>query len=102
MVTDKQRRIDIIHDVHEGLGNNVKAVAMSSHLGTTSPYQKVLSRFYWYTILLVHDFIVNDVVDYVKGCDNCQKHLSMPKKFKEESKNAAVPSEFMKQIGVDI
>ena len=95
MVTDKQRRIDIIHDVHEGLGNNVKAVAMSSHLGTTSPYQKVLSRFYWYTI-------VNDVVDYVKGCDNCQKHLSMPKKFKEESKNAAVLSEFMKQIGVDI
>ena len=44
VVTDKQRRIDIIHDVHEGLGNNVKAVAMSSHLGTTSPYQKIYTN----------------------------------------------------------
>ena len=26
VVTDKQRRIDIIHDVHQGLGNNVKVV----------------------------------------------------------------------------
>ena len=90
VVTDKQRRIDIIHDVHQGLGNNVKAVAMSSHLGRTSTYQKVLSRFYWYTI-------VNDVADHIKGCDNCQKHLSMPKKVKEELKNIAVPSEVMKQ-----
>ena len=95
MVTDKQRRIDIIHDVCQGLGNNVKAVAMSSHLGRTSTYQKVLSRFYWYTI-------VNDVADHIKGCDNCQKHLSMPKKVKEELKNTAVPSEVMKQIKVDI
>ena len=36
LVTEKQRRTDIIHDVHQGLGNNVKAVAMSSHLGRTS------------------------------------------------------------------
>ena len=60
VVTDKQRRIDIIHDVHQGLGNNVKAVALSSHLGKTSNYQKVLSRFYWYTI-------VSDVGDCIKG-----------------------------------
>ena len=38
----------------------VTAVAMSSHLGRTSTYQKVSSRFYWYTI-------VNDVADYIKG-----------------------------------
>ena len=95
VVTDKQRRIDIIHDVHQGLGNNVKAVAMSSHLGRTSTYQKVSSRFYWYTI-------VSHVADYVKGCDNCQKYLSMPKKVNEELKGIAVLSEMMKQIGVDI
>ena len=95
MVTDKQGKIDIIYDPHQELGNNVKAVAMSSHLGRTSTYQKVLSRFYWYTI-------VNDVADHIKGCDNCQKHLSMPKKVKEELKNTAVPSEVMKQIKVDI
>ena len=39
------------------------------------------------------------MADYIKGCDNCQKYLSMPKK---ELKNIAVPSEVMKQIGVDI
>ena len=68
VVTDKQRRIDIIHDIHQGLDNNVKLVAMSSHLGRTSTYQKVSRQFYWYAI-------VNDVEDYIKGCDNCQKHL---------------------------
>ena len=95
LVTDKQRRIDTIHDVHQGLGNIVKAVAMSSHLGRTYTYQKVSSRFYWYTI-------VNDVADYIKGCDNRQKYLSMPKNVKKELKNIAVPSQVMKQIGVDI
>ena len=75
MVTDKQGKIDIIHDPHQELGNSVKAVAMSSHLGRTSTYQKVSSRFYLYTI-------VCDVADYIKGWDNCQKHLPMPKKGK--------------------
>ena len=42
------------------------------------------------------------MADYIKGCDHCQKHLSMLKKFKEELKNIAVLSEAMKQIGVDI
>ena len=58
VVTDKRRRIDIIHDVHQGLGNNIKAFAMSSHLGKTSTYQNVSSRFYWYIIF-------NDVADYI-------------------------------------
>ena len=67
-VTDKQRRVDTIHDVRQGLGNNVKAVTMSSHLGRTFTYQKALSRFYWYTI-------VNDLADYIKDCNNCEKHF---------------------------
>ena len=98
VITDKQRRIDIIHDVHQELDNNVKAVAMSWYLGRTSTYQKVSSRFYWYTI-------VKNMADYIKGCNNCQKHWSMPKKKnnnKEELKNIAVPLEVVKQIGVDI
>ena len=48
-VRDKQRRIDIIHDVYQELGNTVKTVPISSHLGRTFTYQKVSSRFYWYT-----------------------------------------------------
>ena len=68
---------------------------MSSHLGRTSTCQDVSSRFYWYTI-------VSDLAEYIKGCDNCQRHLLMPKKVKEELKNIAISSEVMKQIGVDI
>ena len=48
-VRDKQRRIDIIHDVHQELGNTVKTLPILSHLGRTFTYQKVSSRFYWYT-----------------------------------------------------
>ena len=42
------------------------------------------------------------MADYIKDCDNCQKHLSMPKKVKKELKNIAIPSEVIKQIGADI
>ena len=60
VVADKQRRIDIIHDVHQGLDNNLKAGAMSSHLGRTSTFQKVSSRFYWYTVVNdVHKFVTD-------------------------------------------
>ena len=41
------------------------------------------------------------MADYIKGCDSCQKHLSMTKKVKEELKNIVAPSEVMKQIGVN-
>ena len=76
VVTDKQRRIDIIHDVCQDLGNNVKAVAMSSHLGRTSTYQKVSSRFYWFTI-------VSDVADYIKAAIFPKTFISAKKKVEE-------------------
>ena len=68
---------------------------MSKHLGRTSTYQKISNEFYWYTI-------VSYVADYIKSCNNYQKHFSRPKKVKQELKNIAVPSEVMKQIGVGI
>ena len=39
VVTDKLRRTDIIHDVHQGSGNSVKGVTISSHLRRTSTNQ---------------------------------------------------------------
>ena len=51
VVTSKQHRIDIIYDIDRGLGNNIRAVAMSSHLGRTSTYQKVSRWFYWHNIV---------------------------------------------------
>ena len=76
MVTDKQGKIDIIYDPHQELGNNVKAVAMSSHLGRTSTYQKVSSRFYWFTI-------VSDVADYIKAAIFAKTFISAKKKVEE-------------------
>ena len=66
------------------------------------------SKLHWKIFMWLHKVIVDVVVIYyyVKKWLNLRskkkKHLSMPKKVKEELKNIAVPSEVMKQIGVDI
>ena len=49
VTVDEQCPRDIMHNVYQGLGDYVKAVALSSHLGRTSTYQKNNSSF-----LLVH------------------------------------------------
>ena len=69
VIRDEQGRRDIIHDVHQGLGDNTKAVGLSSHLRRTSSYQKTTSYFYWYMIVI-------DVANYVKVCTKFQRHLA--------------------------
>ena len=93
-IIDEQRRRYIIHDFHEGLGDNAKAIALSSHLGKTSTYQTMTSRFYWYTI-------VTDVAEYIKSI-KCQRHLAILNNVKHELKSIPVSSNVMKQIGVDL
>ena len=44
VITDEKRRKDIIYDLHEGLGDNIRAAAMGSHLGRTSTQEKVSNR----------------------------------------------------------
>ena len=58
VITCKNRQRDIVHDVHEGLGDSAKAAAMGSHRGRTSTYE-IISE-----ILLVN--ISNDVANYRK------------------------------------
>ena len=41
VIIDEQRRRDITHDIHQGVDDNGKTVASSSHLGSTSTYQKI-------------------------------------------------------------
>ena len=81
-------RVEEIHD-------SVKAVALSSHLGRTSTYQKITTRFYWYTT-------VDDVAEYIKSCTKCQRHPAMPNNVKQELKSIPVLSNVMNQIGVDL
>ena len=77
VITDKNRQMDIIRSVHNGLGENVKAKAMSSHPGRTSTHEKIKARFYWYTMY-------DDVANYVKRCDRCQKQRSIPKDTQQQ------------------
>ena len=95
IIIDEQGGRDIIHNIHQDLVDNAKAFALSLHLGRTSPYQKTISRFYWYTI-------VSDVAEYIKCCTKCQRHLTMSNNVKQELKSFFVPSNAMKQIGVDL
>ena len=81
-------RVEEIHD-------SVKAVALSSHLGRTSTYQKITTRFYWYTT-------VNGVAEYIKSCTECQRHLAMLNNVKQKLKSISVTSNVMKRIDVDL
>ena len=46
-VFEVQRRTVIIHDVHEGIGENSTAKALAAHRGRQSTYQKNYKRFFW-------------------------------------------------------
>ena len=81
--------------MHQGLGENVKAVTLAVHYGRSATYEKVTDRFYWYTIY-------DDVDNFVKNCLRCQKQASMPKCSGNKLSSVPVPSKVMKQIGVDI
>ena len=85
VITSKERQQCIIHDVHEGLGSVPKARAMAAHRGRETTYQKIAERFFWYNI-------VNDVLDYIKKCDTCQKHKAMPKVTSQDLHSIPVPS----------
>ena len=42
-----ERRTAIIHDVHEGIGENSMVKALAAHRGRESTYQKISERFFW-------------------------------------------------------
>ena len=91
---EKQRQ-QIIRDVHQGIGDNCKAKAMASHRGRDTTYQKCSERFFWHNMR-------GDIAEFVKRCETCQKHGKMEKSIAPELQSVPVPSEVMKQIGIDI
>ena len=95
VIKSKEERQQIISDVHQGIGDNCKAKVMASHRGRDSMYQKCSERFFWHNML-------GDVAEFVKRCEICQKHGKMEKLISPELQIVPVPSEVMKQIGIDI
>lgn len=95
VIFDNDRKKIIIHDIHEGLGDNPKAKALAAHRGRESTYQKLAERFYWHNM-------IDDVKEYIKSCQNCQQQGKMFKKISPELQSIPIPSKVMNQIGVDV
>ena len=51
VVFEVERRTAIIHDVHEGIGDNSMAKALAAHRGRESTYQKISERFFWHGMI---------------------------------------------------
>ena len=94
VVADKNRQVDIIHDIHEGLGNTSHSETMSAHLERTPTYKKNAARFFWYGIY-------NYVGDCIHKCDRCQRQRSLLPNAKNEINSVPVSCQVMKQLGSD-
>ena len=66
VVFEVERRTAIIHNLHEGIGDNSMAKALSAHRGRESTYQKISERFFWHGV-------IEDIKEYIKICKNCQQ-----------------------------
>ena len=89
VIKDRQRQLELIRDVHCGMGES-----LASHRGKNSTYQTIAARFFWYNIS-------SDVRQFIRTCEQCQKQGDL-KSPKAELKPVPVPSEVMKQVGVDV
>ena len=66
VVFEVERRTAIIHDVHEGIGDNSMAKALAAHRGRESTYQKISERFFWHGM-------IEDIKENIKVCKSCQQ-----------------------------
>ena len=46
MVIDREEQLNIVKEVHEGLGTSEKAVALASHLGINAVKKQISTRFF--------------------------------------------------------
>ena len=68
---------------------------MASHRGRDTTYQKVSERFFWHSIFA-------DVSEYVRKCEECQRHGKLQNTISPEMQSIPVPNQVMVQIGVGI
>ena len=65
-IKGRNHQIEIIRDIHSGIENSEHSKAIASHRAKNSTYEKIAQRFFWYNIS-------NDISDFVKKCEQCQK-----------------------------
>ena len=85
VIFEAKQKGEIIHDIHEGIGENVRSKAMASHRGRETTYKKLSERFFWFGM-------VNDVKSYIKSCENCQRQTNTFKKIAPEIQSIPVPT----------
>ena len=49
VVITKQQELEMINDVHGGVGQSTHSKDMASHKGRDSTYSKISERFFWYS-----------------------------------------------------
>ena len=95
MVIDREEQLNIVKEVHEGLGTSEKAVALASHLGINAVRKQISTRFFWHSI-------VEDITKHVTQCERCQKTSNRNLKVSPALKPVIVEQHVMKQVGVDL
>ena len=95
VIFENNQKQNSIHDVPEGINDNLEAVALSGHRGRESTYQKVSARFY------CHD-MVHGVKNYIKTCQKCQQQGKIFKRTSPEFQSIPIDAKVMQQFGVDL
>ena len=90
VIKDRNCQMEIIRDIHSGIGNSEHSKAMALN----AKIQRIAQRFFGGNIS-------NDISDFAKKCDLCQKQgdFKSPKAY---LKPMLIPSTMMKQVWVDI
>ena len=99
VITDKQWQYYILETSHAGVqAEDVEDTARNTggHLGINKTCKKITSCFYW-------PGIKSDVIDYIKGCERCQRvNRSALQKSSLELYNVPIPMKVMSQVGIDL
>ncbi|XP_065642920.1 uncharacterized protein LOC136074520 [Hydra vulgaris] len=94
VVIDREEQLNIVKEVHEGLGASEKAVALASNLGINAVRKQISTRFCWHSI-------VKDITKHVTQCERCQKTSNRILKV-SCFKTCYSRQHVMKQVGVDL
>ena len=84
VIKDKERQMEIIRDVHRGIGDSEQSKAMDSPRAKSTTYDKIAQRYFWHNIAV-------DINEYVKSCEQYQKQGDL-KSSKVELKLIPIPS----------
>ena len=77
VIFEAKQRCEIIHDIHEEIGESSRLKAMASHCGNEFTQEQLSERSLWFGM-------VKHVKAYIKQCKNCQRQTNTFKKISPE------------------